>query len=147
MPLLSATFDRTDLGLDPLVVTNQPGALVLDEENCTWPVFTMRRTYSPSSETVGGEQMEAKTPNQGQITLGILADGDTTADVEAAKAELTAATTQFRYTFTLAVDDVTIGAYNADPEFPNWGALDSGDVAAHICKGTITIPLNPPAGA
>jgi hypothetical protein len=147
MPLLSVTLSRTGLGLEPLVVTNQPGTLRLAERDCTWPVFTMRRTYAPSSESVGGEQLEAKVPNQGTIGLGVSAHGDDTAEVEAAKAEWTAATTQFSYVLTLAVDGVTIGAYNADPEYPNWGALDSGDVAAGICKSTITIPINPPAGA
>ena len=144
--VLSVTLSRTSLELDPLVITNGPGDLRLTERDITWPKFTMRRTYAPTSESVAGEQLEGKVPNQGSIPLGISAHGDTTAEVETAKAALTAATTQFAYTLTLVVDGVTIGTWNADPEFPDWGSLDSGDVAAHICKGTITIPINP-AGA
>lgn len=144
--MLSVTFDRASLGLEPLVITNAPGPLRLTQRDTTWPQFTMRRTYNPQSESVGGEQLEAMVPNQGTITLGVTAHGDDTAEVEAAKAELTAAATQFSYVLTLAVNGVTIGAYNADPEFPDWGALDFGDVDANICAGRITILINPTGG-
>lgn len=140
----SVTLDRTSLGLEPLVIANDSSAgLHLTEEDCTWPAFTMRRTYAPPSESVGGEQLEAKVPNQGTIGLGIEAKGSTTTAMKTSMDELTAATTQFSYELTLTVDGVAFGTWNADPEFPNWGALDSGDVKAHITKATITIPINP----
>lgn len=146
---LSVTFDRTGLELDPLVLTGDPeaGALYLTEDNCSWPAFTMRRTYNPDSETVAGKQLVAVTGEQGTLQLGVAAWGDEFADVKAAMDELTQATTQFSYTLTLVVDGVTIGVYEAHAEHPNWGALDSGAVRAKRQEATITIPINPPAGA
>jgi hypothetical protein len=148
--MLSVTFDRTSLGLEPLVITGDPGAgdLHLMENDCGWPTFTMRRTYAPTSENIGGEQLLSAVPAEGQFPLGVRAMGATFADVKAAMDELTAATTQFpSYVLTLVVDGVTIGAYNARPEFPNWAALRSGNVRAKLNEATITIPINPPAGA
>lgn len=142
--LLQVTLDRTSLDLDPLVITNEPGSLRLTESDITWPTFAMRRTYVPDSDDLAGAQLKSKVADQGTFAVGISAHGDTTAEVEAAKTELETATCQFSYTLTLEVDGVEVGTYWAHPEFPNWGALDSGDVAAHICKGTITIPINPP---
>ena len=145
--MLSWTFSRDG---DDLVIDSDPNieaGLHLTEKDCTWPAFTMRRTNAPASETVAGEQLIAAVANEGTLGLGVCAHGADTAAVEAAKAEFTAAATQFSYVLTLRVNGVTIGAYNAKPEFPNWGALDSGAVRAHINNGTITIPINPPAGA
>lgn len=144
--LLSVTLGRDDLELEPLVITNGPGPLRITQDATMWPTFTMRLTHAPQSEGVGGDQLEAKVPNQGTFALGISAHGDDVADVEAAKDELTAATTQFSYPVTLALNGVEIGTWNADPVFPNWGSLDFGDVAANICKGTVTIPINPAVG-
>ena len=145
--MLSWTFSRDG---DDLVIDSDPNietGLHLTERDCTWPKFTMRRTNGPASETVGGEQLVAAVPNEGTVGIGVCAHGADTAAVEAAKAEFTAAVTQFSYVLTGVVNGVTIGAWNAKPEFPDWGALDSGDVRAHINKGTITIPINPAAGA
>lgn len=143
--MLSVTFDRTSLGLEPLVIDNDPeaGSYFLTERDCTWSSFTMRRTYAPDSEVVAGKQMLAATKEQGTVGLGVLIHGADMAAAKAAMDELTDATTQFSYTLTLVVNGVTIGAYKADPEAPNWGVLDSGDVKASMVKGTITIPINP----
>ncbi len=142
------TIGRDSLSLPDLVIDGNPstGDFHLTEEDCTWPAFTMRRTYAPSSENVGGEQLLAMVPNQGTLGLGIEAHGGSQAATATAKLELTAALTQFSYTLTLEVAGVAIGTYNADPEFPQWGELDSGNVRAAIDKATITIPINP-AGA
>lgn len=139
------TIGRESLELPDLVIDGNPstGDFHLTEEDCTWPAFTMRRTYAPQSEAVGGEQLLAMVPNQGTIGLGIEAHGGDAAGTALAKLELEAALTQFSYPLTLEVAGVTIGTYLADPEFPQWGALDSGNVRAAIDTATITIPINP----
>ena len=147
--MLSVTFDRTSLGLEPLVITSDPeaGVFYLTEKDCGWPQFTMRRTYSPDSEVISGRRLLAATSEQGTLPLGIGVHGDQLSDVLAAMDELTDATTQFSYDLTLVVDGVTIGTYSAQPEYPNWGSLDSGFVRANRNEGTVTIPINPPGSA
>ena len=147
--MLSVTFDRTSLGLEPLVITSDPGTgdFWLAEEDITWPTFAMRRTYAPDANDVAGASLLHAVPDQGTIGLKIGARTDTTAALKAAMDEFTAAVTQFSYVLTLQVDGVTFGAYNADPEFPQWGALDSGNVRAKLNEAQITIPINPPGSA
>lgn len=147
--MLSVTFDRDSLGLEPLVITSDPdtGDFWLAEDDITWPTFTMRRTYAPDANDVAGASLLHAVADQGSIGLKIGARTSTMAALKAAMDELTAATTQFEYVLTLVVDGVTIGAYNADPEFPQWGALDSGNVRAKINEAVITIPINPPGSA
>lgn len=144
--MLSVTFDRTSLGLDPLEITGDhtTGAFYLDEKDITWPAFLMRRTYAPDSDDVAGAQLQSAVADQGTIGLRITAHHSTTAELKAAMDELTEATTQFSYTLTLEVDGVTFGTYWADPEYPQWGALLSENVRAKRNEATITIPINPP---
>ena len=145
----SVTFDRTSLALAPLVIDGNPntGAFHVSEEDCGWPSFSMRRTYAPESDEVGGSQLLKTAIDLGTFPLRIVAHGANMTALRAAMVELEAATSQFKYDLTLVVDGVTIGTYQAHAELPQWGALDSGNIRAALNEATIVIPLNPLAGA
>lgn len=145
----SVTFGRTSLSLAPLVIDGNPhtGSFHLTEEDCGWPSFSMRRTYAPESDEVGGSTLLKAAPDLGNLPLRIVAHDANMTALRAAMLELEAATSQFTYDLTLVVGGVTIGTYEAHAEFPQWGALDSGNVRAAINEATIVIPLNPLAGA
>lgn len=144
MTLLSVTFDRTSLGLSPLVITGDPyaGALHLPEDGVERVGRVIRRTYAPASAYVPGRVLLAAVEDAGTLPLSIYAHGDTAAEVEAAMAELEAAASQFAYDITLEVDGVT-QTWAADPELPQWGAIDVGMVRAHLVRASISIPVNP----
>lgn len=137
------------LALEPLVIDGNPhtGAFHLTEEDCTWPTFTIRRTYASDSAEIAGRPLLKAVCDQGTQTLKISAHGDNTTEMLAAMEELQVCTSQFTYELALEVGGVLVGTYEAHSEMPLWGALDSGMVRAALNEATITIPLNPPGSA
>lgn len=140
----SVTFDRTSLSLSPLVIDNDPftGNFHLPEDGTERPGRKIRRTYAPTSAYVAGSYLLAAVEDSGTLPLSIYVHGTDATDLEAAIDELEAAVTQFAYTVTVTVDGVA-RSFNADPELPSWGVLDSGMVGAHLARASIVIPINP----
>lgn len=143
--MISLSFDRTSLSLSPLVITSSPfgTSLHIPEDGVTWPVFETRRDYAPDSNFATGRMLRSAVLGAGDLPLTIYAHGDTTAALEAAKAELAAAVAQWSYALTLTVDSAA-HAYTAEVvlDLP-WGPVDSGMVAAHMASTSFSIPLNP----
>lgn len=128
---------------DDLVISNDHTATyVLSEDEATWPSFSMRREYAPDSLELGGRQIMGTVRNQGQQSVGIYVQADSTTELVAAMEVLEAATSQLTYTYTNNIDGVS-RTYEAHAELPQWGSFDSGLTKAHMSKATIVIPLNP----
>ena len=142
--MLSVTFDRASLELPDLVITSDPfaGDFWLPEDGLGEVVEDLRRTYAPDSSYAGGRMLLAAVPEASEVPLAIYAQGDTTAEVAAAKAVLKAAAGQWDYDLTVTVDGVST-TYRAEPSMPRWGAFDSGMVRAHIARSSLVIPVNP----
>jgi hypothetical protein len=140
----SVTLDRASLSLAALVIDNDPfaGHFHLPEGGLSRPGFAVRRTYAPDSAWTAGRQLLAAVSDAGTLPLTIHAHGDTATELEAAIDELEAATSQFTYPIAVDIDGVS-RTWAADPELPQWGAVDSGLVGAHMAIATISIPLNP----
>lgn len=138
---LAVTISRD--GAD-LVIYDHPnkGDFWVTEDGLTWPSFTMRRSYAPDSEAIGGKQLLRAVSDAGQTSLVIYAHADTTTALVALMDELEAATSQFGYDLTITLDGFT-RTWPADAELPQWGQLDSGKARALMTTATITIPLNP----
>ena len=143
--MISLTIDRTSLSLAPLVISDNPfGAnLWLPEDALTWPVFDTRYLWAPDSNYEPGRTLLAAVKGNAEPPLTIYAGGDTTAELETAKAELAAAVAQWSYDLTFTVDAIA-HAYNAVIvlDLP-WGPVDSGMARAHMARTSFSIPLNP----
>jgi hypothetical protein len=139
----SLTFDRTSLSLSPLIVGlfTPSATYFLPEDGITWPAFTMRRTYAPDGD-VPGKQKLAAVPDQGPCQVAVYVQSDTTANLHAAMDALDAAATQWSYDLTIT-DNGVARTYQADPEFPQWGQLETAMSLGVLARATITIPVNP----
>ena len=62
--------------------------------------------------------------------------------MEANKALLEAALSQWAYTITTTVDGVAT-AYNAEPCIPTWGPVEAGMVRARLARASVSVPVNP----
>jgi hypothetical protein len=135
--VISLTITRAALSLADLTIGDNPfaGDHHLPEGGLSWPQFTMRRAYFPDSDFVDGSLLSSAVKGMGTHALSIYAHGDTTAELFAAMDVLEAAFT---------IDGVS-RTYAADPEFPQWGEVDSGMVRAHMARATVTVPLHPGA--
>lgn len=143
--MISLTIDRATLSLEPLIITNNPHgtALHLPEEGLAWPVFGTRKTYAPDSAYESGRSLLAAVLAATELAATIYAHGETTAAVNAAKAELEAALAQWSYALTLTVDSVA-HEYTAEILLGvPWGPIDTGMVRAHMASASFSIPLNP----
>lgn len=142
--LLQLTFDRTGLSLGPLVIGPNPftGSFHLPEDGLSRPGFTIRRGYAPGSAFLPGQYLLTAVTESSTLPVIIYAHGDTSAEVEAAIAELNTAATQFAYDVTLAIDGQAM-TWPADPELPDWGPVDTGLIRAHIAIASLVIPINP----
>lgn len=140
----SVTFDRASLSAADLVITDSPtaGAFHLPEGGLARPGRAIRRQYAPDSAWVGGRQLLAAVEDAGTLPLTIYAHGSSAAALEAAIAELEAASSQFAYDVTITIDGQS-RTWAADPELPQWGPVDSGLVRAHIAIASLVIPINP----
>jgi hypothetical protein len=140
----SITIDRTALSLPDLVITgDSTGAdFHLPEDGIGRPNFAMRRGYAPTSRLISGQQLLSAVADVGSLSLRIYAHGTSTADLDVNRAALTAALTQWAFQLTLTVDG-SAETYWCDPEFPTWGPVDSGEVAAFMSIATITVPVQP----
>lgn len=139
----SVSFDRTALVLSPLVVgTFTPAATYwLPADGLSRADFTMRRTYAPDGDVPGKVKLQA-VPDAGTLPLTVYVQADTSANLEAAMDELTDAATQWSYDITVTIDGVS-HTYQADPEFPQWGQVETAMVTGFLSRASITIPVNP----
>lgn len=144
--MISLTIDRTSLSLTPLVITTNPFGtdFHLDEDGLVWPVFDTRKTRTPASAYIAGPgSLLSAVRDAAELAVTIYAHGDTTAELDAAKAELETALAQWTYALTLTVDSVA-HAYSAEILLGvPWGPVDSGMVRAHMARASFSIPLNP----
>lgn len=140
--MISVTIARE--GTD-LVIDSNPylGDFHIPEEGFEWPRFGMRREYAPPSVWVAGELLLSVVSGPADWQFEVYAHGDTSGDLSDAMDELEAALTQFAFDVTIDVNGVT-RTYAADPEFPDWGEVDTGMARAHMAKATIRLQLNPP---
>lgn len=144
--MISLTFDRTSLSLSPLVVTDNPfgTTLYLPEDGLVRPAFGTRYTRTPvSAYESGNGDLLAAVREATDLPVTVYAHADTTAALEAAKAELEASVAQWSYDLTLTVDGA-VRTYSAEIllDVP-WGPVDSGMVRAHMARASFSIPLNP----
>lgn len=141
---ITLTIDRTELALADLVITSVPFATAyhIPEDGTSWPRFTTRRSYAPTSAFVPGELMLGSVTDAGDWPLTIYANGADAAALSTAMDALEAALTQSAFEVTLDVNGVT-RTYPADPEFPDWGEIDSGMARAFIAKASVTLQVNP----
>lgn len=147
MTTFSVTFDRTSLSLGDLVAgaPSSSSDYWLPSAGISWPKFSRRKTRAPAPPHIAGDgALLARVAGMGLFPLTVYATGDTTAEVETAKAALQAAVDQWTYDLTLEVDGVSqsFTAECVEDEI-DWGEIDSGMVRAHICRGTVNIPLYP----
>jgi hypothetical protein len=146
MVAISVAFDRTALSLSTLTVTSTPGGdFWLPEEGLEWPRFPRRKERSPAVRYLEGDgALLGRARGMGLFPFPIYVGGDTTAEVETNKAIIQAAVDQWTYDLTLTVDGSAL-AYTAECAEDDiaWGPIDSGMVRAHICRGSLTIPLYP----
>ena len=144
MVAMSVVFDRTALTLGDLTISNTPGGDYWLPEGVEWPRFGRRKEFAPPSPYLSGRTLLARVSDVGLLPLTIYVGGSTTSEVETQKAALQAAVDQWSYDLTLTVDGVSADftAECADDDI-TWGAIDSGMVRAHICRGSLTIPLYP----
>lgn len=142
-PVWSLTIAR-ESPLADLVITNDPhaGNFHLPEDGLERPGFTMRRTYAPDSAYFPGRTLLAAVADASTLPVIIYAHATTSALLVTAMAELEAALTQFAYDITLSIDGQA-KTWLADPELPQWGAIDSGMVRAHMARASVVIPINP----
>jgi hypothetical protein len=144
--MISASIDRTELALTPLVIGTDPtAALYLDEDGLTEPEFEWRTSNAPESVYIPGQLALAAVQDAGGLGLRIYARGTTTAAVAAAKAELAAALGQWRPAITTDVDGIVTEYEAVYPVTPHWGTVDSGMVRAHLAKTSVTVVVNPPS--
>lgn len=144
--ILSVTFDRTALGLDPLVIGQLPTASVplwLPEDGLTEPDFNFRILYAEESAYLPGRQALAAVLDAASLPLVVKATGTSGTALRAAKALLEAAASQWAYEVTVNIDGAT-QTFPADPAWPTWGAVDSGAVKGGIATCSLSIPVNPP---
>lgn len=143
MTSITITRDALPAPLADLVITNDPaGALFLAEAGLGRPSFSFRKEYAPESPWVAGQALLAAVQDASAIPCNIYARGASTAAVEAAMVELEVALSQFIYTVTVEVDGVA-RSYEAECTAPVWGDVDSGEVAAHLVRASVVIPVNP----
>lgn len=140
---IQVIIDRTSLGLTPLIMdldATQGYMLVFD--GTIEPDFQMRLTYAPDSTWVRGKMLLAAVLDAAFLPVLVEVQGSDSADLEAKRAALEAAVSQFSYEVTLSVSgrDQT---WNADPSWPQWGTVRWGDVLSGTSEAAITIPVNP----
>lgn len=140
--MISLTIDRTGLSLPALVIDADPftGAFHIPEDGLRWPRLSMRKVYAPESEFIAGRVKLAQVPGVADYEVSLYAHGDTTAAVFAAQDALEAAATQFEFDLTVTIDGQS-RTYRAEGDFPDWGEVDSGQVRAHLVKGTVLFNL------
>lgn len=140
---ITLTISRDSLSLADLVITGDfSGDYHIPEDGTFWPRFTTRRTYAPTSAFVPGELLMGAVQDAGEWPLTIYAHGDDAAALSAAMDALEAALTQPSFEATLNVNGVT-RTWPADPEFPDWGEVDSGMARAFIARASVTLQVNP----
>jgi len=142
--IASVTIDRTALSLPDLVIDGDPFGVDfhLPEDGIGRANFALRKTYAPDSELFGGKQLLSFVRDLGSVSLRIYAHGTSTADLEANRAALDAAFSQWAYELTLTVDGVA-QTFWADPELPTWEPLDSGMAGAFMAVASVVVPLQP----
>jgi hypothetical protein len=144
---ISVSIDRTELALAALVITNDPyaGDFHIPEDGITEPEFPMRVAYAPESVYMPGKLPLAAAVDAGGLALIIYAHAASSAALTTAKAVLAAALGQWRFDITTDVDGEQITYESICPAVPSWGQVDSGMVAAHMARCSVTIPVNPPS--
>lgn len=141
----SLSIDRTALSLSPLVLANNPsGAYIYPEEGLSEPMFPPRVTWAPDSRFIPGRLALGSVIDAGTIPLSVTVRGASTADLQAKKIALMVALAQIAYAVTMTVDGVEVGTWDAMPGSVSWGYVDHAMAAAHMARGEVTIPVNPP---
>lgn len=147
VPTISVGIARTELELEPLVITNNPvgTSLHIAEDGITEPEFPTRVAYAPESYYMPGALPLAAQQGPGGLQLVIYAKAESAAALEVVKAELAAALNQWRPDIATNIDGVTKTYEVVYPIAPHWGVVDSGMVKAHIARTSVTVVVNPPA--
>jgi len=107
----------------------------------------VRVAYAPESNYMHGKLPLAAVADAGGLGLVVYAHAASSAALAVVKTELAAALAQWRFEVTTNVDGVLTTYESIAPAIPFWGQVDSGMVAAHMAKCSVTIPVNPPTGA
>lgn len=141
MTTLSVTFSRD--GADLTFTNTRPAVGFWLPENGVGVIDRdLRKTYAPDSAYVPGKVLLAAVSEASAVPLTVYAGAASSAALQAYRAELEAAASQWSYDLTVTVDGVA-STYNAEISLPVWNALDSGMVAAHMARCQLVIPVNP----
>ena len=139
--MLQVTFSQDGA---PLVIGSAPpetSGLWLPEDGVGQVVRELRKTRAPSSAYVRAPLLAA-FDDITDVTLTIYAKAESSAALQALRAQVDAAANQWAYDLTVTVDEVAT-TYPAEIALPAWQAPDSGMVRAHIDFCRLVIPVNP----
>lgn len=142
MSLAAIAIDRASLSKPDLAASSDGSTYRLTEDGVGRPGVAWRRTYAPDSADVHGSELIAIAREQSSLPLVIEVLAETASALDDACADLEEALSQFAYTVTQTVDGVT-RVWSADPADWSTGGYDSGEVAAHMARYVITIPVYP----
>lgn len=104
------------------------------------PNFDFKRSYSPNSWWVSGQQLLAAGQEPSSFTLSLIINGIDHTDLDNKMAELEQATSQLAYTITLEIDGQT-KTWDADSSLPQWGVVEYLLQDLVKVRGTLTIPI------
>lgn len=140
----SVAFSRAAPSLADLTIPDAPfaDALWLAEVGMGAVGWDYRRSYAPDSDWQSGKALLAVVRDAATLPLTIYAHAETAMALQAVKAELEAAASQWAYTVTVTVDGVAT-VYNCEPAIPQWGPVDSGMVQGRMDRCQLVIPVNP----
>ena len=145
--MIELTISRAGLGLADLTATGEPPApgasgVWLPEDGIGRPDITWRLGYAPNSSDMHGAVLLSATKEMSSLPLSLYFRADTSAALAALEAEWTAALEQWSYTARLLIDGQG-ATWSCDPTSPRWGAVDSGEVRAHLSHASVVIPVYP----
>lgn len=142
--MIELSITRAGLSLAPLVITDNPHgtSFHVPEDGIGQVGWDFRRDYAPPSAWQSGKALLSAVREASTLPLTIYAHEDTSAALASTRAVLEAAAAQWAYDVTVTVDGVAT-TYHCEPAIPNWTAVDSGMVRAHMDRANLVIPVNP----
>lgn len=139
----SVYISRTGLSLPPLEIFDSCGegeSFWMTYNGLVRPDFDVRRVYAPNSSWVSGQKLLAAGSQASTLTLNLIINGISHADLSAKMDELEEAVFQFSYTVSMEIDGQT-KTWDADPTIPQWGVVEHLLQDLVKVRGTIQIPI------
>lgn len=139
----SIYISRTSLSLLPLQIFDS-----CDDGETYWithnglsrPDFDVRRFYIPNSSWVSGQKLLVAGTQASTLSINLIVNGISHADLSAKMVELEEATYQLSYEISMEIDGQT-KTWNADSTLPQWGVVDHLLQDLVKVRGTLQIPI------